>query len=302
MRAPVLDELYVDYASEDARLSSASDRRAEELFDEFGCFIATGLIGAAEFEPVKRDIQRLISIKLAQLELQKEEAEGTGRFDDGFAALNRESRSHGGVIYDACRRLVPVHQLAVSPKLLRLSKALMQTETVIACTLNAVRIDHAHEDKYLFPWHQDYPYIQDSEDGVVYWMPLQDVDERNGCLQIAVGSHRQGVRPIRLVDPQNKNRNGARTIALADESVVDDFPHLSVPMRAGDVLVFSTLLLHRSQPNRSDRARWTLQVRHGNFEHPKAISRDWPGGMIEGIGFEKSHPEYVFDGEGIISS
>ena len=297
MKAPALSELYVDYTSEVSGALSEADARARKLFGEFGCFIATGLIGSAELDPIRRDIGRLISIKLEELQLAKDDETGTSCFDDGFITLSRKDRAHAGVIYEACRRLMPVHQLAVNSRLVRLSKSLMGTDTVIACTLNAVRIDHAHEDKYLFPWHQDYPYIQDSEDGVVYWIPLQDVNERNGALRIAIGSNAAGVRPVRLVDPQNKNRNGARTIELADESIVETFPQIPVPMRTGDVLVFSSLLLHKSQPNLSDRTRWTLQVRHGNFEHPRAVSKDWPGGMIEGKGFEESHPEYVVNVE-----
>jgi hypothetical protein len=299
VKAPALSELYVAYDAEDPAALSAANERARRIFRESGCFIASGLIASNELDPIRRDIGRLISIKLEQLQLPKDEPDGRGRFDDGFLILSRTNRAHAGVIYEACRRLMPVHQLAVNSKLVRLSKMLMETETVIACTLNAVRIDHPHEDKYLFPWHQDYPYIQDSEDGVVYWIPLQDMNERNGALLVAVGSNAFGVRPIRILDPQNKNRNGARTIELADQSIVDNFPQISVPMRTGDVLVFSALLLHRSQPNLSEHARWTVQVRHGNFEHPRAVSRDWPGGMIEGRGFEESHPEYVVSGEAL---
>jgi ectoine hydroxylase-related dioxygenase (phytanoyl-CoA dioxygenase family) len=202
-------------------------------------------------------------------------------------------RAEGGILYDACRRLLPVHQLSCHPDLVQLSKFLMGTETLISCNLKAVRIDHPNEDRYLFSWHQDYPYIQDSTDAIVYWIPTEDVTEDLGRLVVALGSHKDGLAPIKLVDPDNKKRNGAHTIELANPAITDKYEQYQVSMQAGDVLVFNTLLLHRSGPNRSNRVRWTMQIRHGNFEHPMAIQKHWPGGMIEGLQFQVRHPEYI---------
>ena len=39
--------------------------------------------------------------------------------------------------------------------------------------------------------------------------------------------------------------------------------------------------------------RWTLQIRHGNFKHPFAIRKNWPGSHYEQNWFDLSHPEYV---------
>jgi hypothetical protein len=268
--------------------------RARALLTEYGAFVACGLIGERELTPVHEDIGRLIALKRRHLGLAQNIGETDGaRFDEGFPELCRVDRAHGGTIYNACRRLMPVHHLATHASLQSLSRALMHTETLVASTLNAVRIDHPNEDKYLFLWHQDYPYIQDSEDALVYWIPLQNVNEENGWLHLALGSHTRGVFPVRVVDPGNKSRNGARSIELADMTLPDRFPQVNVPVKLGEVLVFSTLLLHKSQPNVSRDARWTIQLRHGNFEHPRAIARDWPGGLIENVPFEDSHPEYV---------
>jgi hypothetical protein len=75
------------------------------------------------------------------------------------------------------------------------------------------------------------------------------------------------------------------------------FPHLRVPLPAGDVLVFSTLLLNADDCNCSGRARWALQVRHGNLEHPRAVVRGWPAGRIGMVSYADSHPEYVVSAE-----
>jgi ectoine hydroxylase-related dioxygenase (phytanoyl-CoA dioxygenase family) len=104
-----------------------------------------------------------------------------------------------------------------------------------------------------FPWHQDngYTYVEPQQ-YLTLWLPLVDVDERNGCPWIAPGLHRLGtlehwVTPIGLK-------------CLAD--VPDAVP---VPAKAGDAIVFSSLTPHRTGPNLKTgtvRKAYILQYAH----------------------------------------
>lgn len=289
-----IDGLRVDFSSSSTDGFRIAKEQAKKAFDEYGCFLARKIFTGTDLDPIRHDIQHLIQMRMRYGGLQKQsEPLPSLAFDEGFMQLNKMSRAHGGVIYNACRRLIPVQRLSAHPKLTALSKFLMSAEFLIGDSLNTVRIDQPNEDTYLFPWHQDYPYIQDSEDGVVYWIPLQDVNQSNGWLRCAIGSHKQGVAPVRMVGSGNETDSRARNLELADPSLPDKYPQVSVPVNAGDALVFSTLLLHRSQPNTNDRARWTIQIRHGNFEHPKAVSKGWPGPIHHGFHFDQTHPEFV---------
>ena len=294
MDTPVNAVSRIDFSSGNTAAAKAALAKAGRAFEEHGCFVALGMFAKLDLEPVRREIQRLIQLRRDQFCMPTEpETDAITRFDDGFLQMNRLDRTHGGVLYNACRRLVPVQALTVHPRLLELSRELMKTRTLMESGATTVRIDHAREDTYLFPWHQDYPYIQDSLDGVVYWIPLQEVDESNGWLKCAVGSHKDGVVPVRVVDPKDEARNKARNIEISDLKAPDRYSQVSVPLKEGDALVFSTLLLHCSQPNRSTRARWTVQIRHGNFEHSHAVSKGWPGTMHQGYNFDQTHPEFV---------
>ena len=93
------------------------------------------------------------------------------------------------------------------------------------------------------PWHQD----------SVYWpyRPMQlvsaltaldDATPENGCLQVIPGSHKQEIQ----------HYGGELRIELTPEQQANT--HF-VPMRAGDTLLFHSLLLHASQPNRSNNHR-----------------------------------------------
>ena len=246
-----------------------------------------------EVSLVNQEINHLIDLKLTQAGLPGI-SPTAGEIDHaGFMRLIAADRAKGGDIYRACRHLVALHQMSVSKETIRLAGALMQTQAVNYLPFTAVRIDVPNEDKYLFPWHQDYPYTQGSMDGVVLWIPMRDVPMGGGHLKIIPRSHRTGLRQVRVTDPTNSGKNGAKTIEISTEEDLETMPSLEIPARAGDALIFHTLLLHRSTKSTDVFPRWTAQLRYGNFSSQDAIDRGWPGGLIEGEGFPERHPEYV---------
>lgn len=101
------------------------------------------------------------------------------------------------------------------------------------------------------PWHQDNGYTPlVPEEYVTCWLALDDADLDNGCLWVIPGSHRQGTV---------RHHNGAGPFRVGHDG--PDADGVPVPVRRGSVLVFSSLLMHRSGPNTTDRARlaWILQ-------------------------------------------
>jgi hypothetical protein len=210
-----------------------------------------------------------------------------------YLAVCRVNRELGGEIYRASRHLCALHQLSAKAELLQLARTLMGTEFVNLIPYTAMRVDTRGEEQYLFPWHQDYPYTQGSMDGIVAWVPLFDLNEGDGGVQLIPGSHKLGLQRVELIDPDNARRNGAHTIRIENLERFDSAPSVIPRVRAGDVVVFSTLLVHRSVPMTRDGVRWTTQIRYANFSNPDAVKRGWPGGMIEGVHFERDHPEYV---------
>lgn len=267
---------------------------ALEHYREHGWMLVKGFYDVpADIEPVHRHVNHLIDLKLRQ-HGQAPARDGATIDSDAFMRLCAVDRALGGEVYRASRHLLPLHQLAAHPRALDLARALMQTDFINFIPYTAMRIDVRGEEKYLFPWHQDYPYIQGSMDGIVIWVPLFQVDPaRGGGVELIAGSHRDGLCPVELVDPDNRNRNGAHTIRIADTGRFDRMPTVAPSVEPGDALVFHTLLVHRSVPMQEGTVRWTTQIRYANFSFPDAVRRGWPGGMIEGVGFESAHPEYI---------
>lgn len=277
-------------AESDLRLTLSDDRfdTAVATFSTRGAFVARGLLPTALLDDVRAEIRRLIALAHRARGLTPP---GGEPFDDGFVELCAEDAAAGQEIFGACRRLPAVHRLSVHPRLLALSRRLMNTDMVMVPPYKPVRIDHTPRQGALLPWHQDYPYAQDSPDGVVYWIPLIDVHEGNGCLEVAPGSHAEGIRDVVMLEPPPGH--DVRGLRWAADGPGDAYAPVRLPMAADEVLVLSALLMHRSRPNQSPRARWTVQVRHGNFAHPTAMAKGWPRGHYERHWFDETHPEHV---------
>lgn len=265
--------------------------QARRLINEFGCFIAKDLFSHSDIDAIQSEVRELIQLRRSVRKLPPVRG---SRFDSGIMELIAIDRQEGSFIYNACRQLISIHALDVRPQLINLSKALIATDFISASNVKVLRMDLPGEDKFLYPWHQDFPYVQDSEDALVYWFPIHDLLGNGGGLTCAIGSHKHGVYPVVVGDAENKNKNRALSISLAEPNTPHRFPQFSLTeMKAGDVLVFKTLLLHTSIANHGELPRWTIQLRHGNYRNSKIVEKGWPGGNSLTSSFEVTHPEYV---------
>lgn len=96
------------------------------------------------------------------------------------------------------------------------------------------------------PIHQDWTVVDEPRfDSVTIWIPLQDVDETNGAVQVIDGSHRfsAALRAPSLPDPFKNIQHEIRS----------DLKLLK--MKAGEAFIFSHALLHASPANRSNESR-----------------------------------------------
>jgi ectoine hydroxylase-related dioxygenase (phytanoyl-CoA dioxygenase family) len=102
------------------------------------------------------------------------------------------------------------------------------------------------------PWHQDNGYTPlVPEEYVTCWLALDDAVEANGCLWVIPGSHHDGT--------QRHVNGGSGPFRVGHAGPAAD--GICVPVPKGSVLVFSSLLMHRSGPNTTDdpRRAWILQ-------------------------------------------
>lgn len=121
------------------------------------------------------------------------------------------------------------------------------------------------------PWHQDNGYHPGGcPEYLTTWLALDDSDLDNGGLEVLPGSHKEGPREHDL-----------ETVHYFVPRV-DAAGATELRARAGDHLIFSSLLLHRTAGNRTaDRQRraWVMQFARGdahNFATGEAYDdRPW---------------------------
>jgi hypothetical protein len=164
--------------------------------------------------------------------------------------------------------LSPVlEQWALDARFLEPSIPFIKDENPILFTekLNLKRPFHGGPN----PWHQDWPYWQFADDRsriVTAMLFLDDATLENGTLEVLPGSHQRGPWPTRT----DKDLFGNLEM---DPREVEG--HVPVPLEvpAGSVVWFGPLLVHKSEPNRSDKQRRSLLYSYQpqGFEHSRTI-------------------------------
>jgi phytanoyl-CoA hydroxylase len=106
-------------------------------------------------------------------------------------------------------------------------------------------------------WHQDYGYWYKNEflfpDQMLSVMvAITEATKENGCLQVIGGSHKIG----RVEHGFAGDQVGAAQHYV--DLALKTMPLIYVELKPGDALFFHSNLLHRSAPNLSDSARWSL--------------------------------------------
>lgn len=175
----------------------------------------------------------------------------------------------------ACSKIshqVPsLHGLGVSQPLLDFAKDVGLAFPVIN-TRPVLLFSSPKLARHHFYWksrpHQDSAIMLGSPDAVVFWMPLCAIDESYGYLEVVPGTHNG--------ETLSHKRCGPTYEIDAD---IPDEKFVRVPVRAGDVLAFSSKLIHRSGHNSSGLIRLTVSYRFDNLMNSKYIADRYPLGF-----------------------
>jgi len=102
------------------------------------------------------------------------------------------------------------------------------------------------------PWHQDSSYWPWEPMNLISAMTaLDDATPENGCLQVIPRTHTEALQHY-----------GKELMVDIDEAMQARTRY--VPLQAGDTLLFHSLLLHASEPNRSDQDRRVCIISYKN--------------------------------------
>ena len=118
----------------------------------------------------------------------------------------------------------------------------------------------------LFPWHQDNGYnFVEPQTYLACWIALTDATVENGCPWVQPGGHLRGTLKHHLTE-------------LGWVCREHDDGALAAPVRAGSMLVFSSLMPHRTGPNVTGEVRKALILQYApdgaRYLNPPALCND----------------------------
>ena len=156
--------------------------------------------------------------------------------------------------------------LITHPRLLDVAESLCGPE-LIASSVYRLRPKLPSFGGGEVPWHQDSAYFDPYCDNsliLTVWLPLVDANEDNGCLFLVPGQHKNAVLP------HQKNHDGSYLEIVPKH--IEQERAIPVPVHKGGALLMTNRTPHASFQNRTDKIRWSLDIRFQSASLPTNAS------------------------------
>jgi phytanoyl-CoA hydroxylase len=243
------------------------DSDLRELFDKQGFVHLSGFFNNQDIERVRADAKWVFLNQMASRGFVAQHDVDEREFERGLFRYFSEDADGFINCGKTCQHLISLHRLSLRKDVVRQLIALGVKRPNI-CTRPVLYFNSRHlaasEVYYKSPPHQDWRSMQGSLNAIVIWVPLVDISQELGTLEIIPGSHVWG-----LLDSR-EDEWYRRIDGLSDDQ------YQSVEVRAGDALFFSAFLVHRSGNNVTDSIRWSCHFRYNDLEEFTFVSRKYP--------------------------
>lgn len=166
-------------------------------------------------------------------------------------------------------------ELSTHPRLLDTMEQLLGSPRIL---LKSTRVFYKHPESASFVgWHQDgiTERLEDARIPAV-WLGLTAATVENGCLRVVPRSHKAGLIPhVMRPDRDNLTSNGI----TAEAEIAEPY---DIEMRAGEMSLHHPLVLHASNPNRSDGPRIGFSATYSGSPMPESRTAvSWVRGEAE---------------------
>ncbi|CAG4984234.1 unnamed protein product [Colias eurytheme] len=218
-------------------------KEQKQFYEENGYIVLKKLIKGKELERLSEEYDKLFKRK------------NDGKLESSWVGSEENHRAS-----DSPYTVKGIHNLqmhhAVFGKYLYNDDLLDAIEDIIGTENIALHHTKAHykppEKGAAYPMHQDYPYFPYAKDSMTAALLfLDDADVENGTLFVYPGSHKLG--PLEDMGPKEGSN-----FHYVDQKKFPLEKALPVIVEAGDVVIFSYLMVHGSSPNLSQRPRRML--------------------------------------------
>ena len=232
-----------------------------------GFVLLKNFIDTSVIDKIRNEAKQIFLIQLKRIDLIKTTDISETEFEQALYRLFEKDFQLLVYCGKQLQHLISLHQLSLSEQIisqlheLGLGFPIINVRPVIF--FNNARLGKRDVD-WKKPAHQDYRTTQGSLDSIVVWIPLIDIPKELGALEIIPGSHMQGLLDYEV-------SNDYHTLKSVEQNRL-----ISVEVKKGDALFFSTLLVHQSGNNITDKIRWSCHFRYNNIEDKSFIDRGFP--------------------------
>jgi phytanoyl-CoA hydroxylase len=257
--------------SEPARLTPApaGPRADRQAFLRDGYTIVRGALDPTDLAQINAEMAELFALQLRHRGLPVDPGASRAAWQANAARLLAVD-VEGYINTARLTQMVPsAHRLLASDAILGLVRDLGIEVPVISTRLSnhimsdALRIPGGYHKS---PPHQDWRSMQASLDSLVLWVPTTPVTAQSHPLQVVPRSHL-----LRLLDTVEH----IMTPTVSDPRIgEDDF--VSLPMQPGDVVAFSSFLVHRTGEVGDGQVRIAFSTRFSNAAEPTYVAHGYP--------------------------
>ena len=252
-----------------------SDEQVERYFDE-GFLIVEDVFTRQELRPALDEFEVMVDEWAEDLH-EAGAIEDKHEGEDVYTRLTSLERACSSVGPSIRQREAPRLSLArlwSSARLLDMVERFIGADIVghPVCVLRAKTPGSALAS---VDWHQDSAYGAEEAAKTLQptaWIPFIDVTEENGTLQVIRGSH----KPRRILPHDLREHPGhpESSYLYIGEKNLPPGEVVTCEAKMGSVVWHSNVLVHRSLENRSDRIRWSCDIRYQSPDEPSGYPDD----------------------------
>ncbi|WNR42978.1 phytanoyl-CoA dioxygenase family protein [Paenibacillus roseipurpureus] len=197
-------------------------------FDEEGFFILEDLFTGEEMDELTSQVDYYVDEHSAKLKQEEQGGVGVSRANEiTFTAHLVKKNAY-------------FQQFCAHPKFVEITTAILGGDVSLYWDQAVYKRPETAKD---FPWHQDNGYgLVLSDEYVTCWLAMEDATIENGCIWVKPRTHKDGI-----IEHQKT--------PIGWQCYFGEDPGIPVELKKGSMVVFSSLLFHRSGPNVSDNIR-----------------------------------------------
>jgi phytanoyl-CoA hydroxylase len=234
-----------------------------------GYVVVKDALDTAILNSINREIAELFAIQLRRLGQPVDAGDSRDAFkSNAVRLLNADVPTYISTAR-LTQNLPSVHRLLICDKVIELARhfglelPVISTRPSIHFMTGDLRIPNGYHKS---PPHQDWRSMQGSLDSIVFWIPTTLVTAKSNPIEFVPKSHLLG-----LLDTVEN----IMTPTVSDPRVTED-KYIPIPVEPGDIIFFSSFMVHRTSEQDDGLLRIALSGRFNNAMERTYVEHGYP--------------------------